>query len=83
MNLENVKRLVKQFDCERYKDLVGALIVFEKFDYRGLTQNIDYLSDRDIKVLENIYDEWMNSDISGLLDTDLKDIIDRKLEEGV
>lgn len=76
MNKINIIRLVKQFNNEDYKDLVGALIVFEKMDY---LHDIDDLTDEDIKALEDIYYEWLHSDISGLLDTDLKDIIDTKL----
>lgn len=77
MNLEDVKRLVKQFNNEDYKNLVGALIVFEKMDY---LQDLEELNSKDIEILETIYYEWLHSDISGLLDVDLKDIIDSKLE---
>ena len=77
MKLENIKRLVKQFNNENYIDLVGALIVFEKMDY---LQDLEDLTDKDIEKLEKIYYEWLHSDISGLLDMDLKDIIDKELE---
>lgn len=80
MKLENIKRLVKQFNNEDYKELVGALIVFEKMDY---LQDLEDLTDKDIEKLEEIYYEWLHSDISGLLDTDLKDIIDSELESEI
>ena len=76
MKLENIKRLVKQFNNEDYKELVGALIVFEKMDY---LHDLEDLTDKDIEKLEEIYYKWLHSDISGLLDMDLKDIIDEEL----
>ena len=78
MKLENIKRLVKQFNNEDYKELVGALIVFEKMDY---LHDLEDLNNKDIEKLEEIYYKWLHSDISGLLDMDLKDLIDEELEE--
>jgi len=77
MNKNNVKELVKQFENENYKDLFGALIVFEKLDY--IIE--DDITDKDIEFLEKVYEEFMESKtISGLLNEELKDIIESESE---
>lgn len=77
MNKENIKELVKLFNNVNYKDLFGAIIVFEKLDYLA---ELDDLQDSDINTLETIYEKFMDSDITGLLNDDLKEIIDKESE---
>lgn len=72
---ENIIELVNHFNMVSYQDLVGALIVYEK------DLDLEDLTDEDMEKLENIYYKWLDSDISGLLDTDLKDIINEELGE--
>lgn len=82
MNKENIIKLVKEFKNVNYKDLVGALVVFEilENEYYYETE-LNELRDEDLKTLENIYEKWMNSDISGLLNEDLKEIINEEVEK--
>lgn len=72
---ENIIELVNHFNMVSYQDLVGALIVYEK------DLDLEDLTDEDMEKLENIYYKWLDSDISGLLDTDLKDMINKELGE--
>ncbi len=77
MNKENIKELVKLFNNVNYKDLFGAIIIFEKLDYLA---DLEDLQDTDINTLETIYEKFMDSDITGLLNDDLKEIIDKESE---
>ena len=82
MNKENIIKLVKEFKNVNYKDLVGALVVFEilENEYYYETE-LNELRDEDLKTLENIYEKWMDSDIAGLLNEDLKEIINEEVEK--
>ena len=65
MNIEEIKRLVKEFHRVNYKDLFGALITYETEDY---LHNIDDLNEGDIDFLEGLYDYYMDrDDITGLM----------------
>ena len=74
MKLKNVIRLVKQFKNENYEDLVGALVVYEIIEDEFLYE-LDDMDDKDLKTLKEIYYKFMKSEIPGLLNEDLKDII--------
>lgn len=77
MEKENIKELVDMFMKANYMDLFGAIIVYEL----DLVEDLEDLSDEDIEKLENIYAKYMNSKtISGLLNDELKEIIDKESE---
>lgn len=61
MNIDRIIELVKQFREENYKDLFGALIVFEKLDYYWEEQ-LEELNNKDIDYLEQKYQEFMEND---------------------
>ena len=73
MNKDNIIKLVKQFNEINYKDLFGALIVFEQLDY---LYNLEDFNDKDVEFLEKIFNKFMDSDICGLLNEDLKELIE-------
>lgn len=61
MNLENVKEIVKYLKSVSYKDLFGALIAYDNMEYLG---DEDDIIDGDIDYLEELYEYYMDSDIS-------------------
>lgn len=66
MNIEEIKRLVREFHRVDYKNLFGALITYETEDY---LHSIDDLNKGDMDFLEGLYDYFMNrDDITGLMD---------------
>ena len=74
MNKEKIIELVKTLNNSDYKDVFGALIVFEKLDY---LQDLQDFNDGDIEYLEKVYDKFMDSPtISGLLNEELKEILE-------
>ena len=78
MNKEKIIELVKTLNNSDYKDVFGALIVYEKMDY---LQDLQDFNDRDIEYLEKVYDKFMDSPtISGLLNEDLKEILEESEE---
>lgn len=74
MNKEKIIELVKTLNNSDYKDVFGALIVFEKLDY---LQDLQDFNDGDIEYLEKVYDKFMDSPtISGLLNEELNEILE-------
>ncbi len=74
MNKNKIIELVKILKNSDYKDIFGALIVFEKLDY---LQDLQDFNDGDIEYLEKVYDKFMDSPtISGLLNEELKEILE-------
>lgn len=74
MNKNKIIELVKILKNSDYKDVFGALIVFEKLDY---LYNLKDLNDGDIEYLEKVYDKFMNSPtMSGLLNEELNEILE-------
>lgn len=74
MNKNKIIELVKILKNSDYKDVFGALIVFEKLDY---LQDLQDFNDEDIEYLEKVYDKFMDSPtISGLLNEELKEILE-------
>lgn len=61
MDLERIIELVKQFKKENYKDLFGALLVFEQLDYYW-EEELEDLRNGDIDYLEKKYQEFMEND---------------------
>lgn len=79
MNKEKIIELVKTLNNNDYKDVFGAIVIFEKLEYLHDLQDID---DKDINMLEEIYDRFMESaTITGLLNDDLKEIIEEEEED--
>ena len=78
MNKEKIIELVKTLNNNNYKDVFGAILIFEKLDYLQDLQDID---DKDIEYLEEVYNKFMDSPtITGLLNDELKEIIDESEE---
>lgn len=74
MNKNKIIELVKILKNSDYKDVFGALIVFEKLDY---LQDLQDFNDGDIEYLEKVYDKFMDSPtISGLLNEELNEILE-------
>lgn len=79
MNKEKIIELVKTLNNSDYKDVFGAIVIFEKLEYLHDLQDID---NKDINMLEEIYDRFMESaTITGLLNDDLKEIIEEEEED--
>ena len=60
MNLENIKELVCIFKNADYRDLFGALVLNEKIDY---LHDLEDLQEKDIEYLEELYANFMESDL--------------------
>lgn len=73
MNKYVIKLMVRMFRNVDYKDLFGALILNEKIDY---LQDLEDLSDADIKYLEELFDRFMQSDNITLINSDLLDAME-------
>ena len=74
MNKEKIIELVKTLNNNDYKDVFGAILIFEKLDYLQDLQDID---DKDIEYLEEVYNKFMDSPtITGLLNEELKEILE-------
>ena len=74
MNKEKIIELVKTLNNNDYKDVFGAILIFEKLDYLQDLQDID---DKDIEYLEEVYNKFMDSPtIAGLLNEELKEILE-------
>lgn len=79
MNKEKIIELVKTLNNNNYKDVFAAIVIFEKLEYLHDLQDID---DKDINMLEEIYDRFMESaTITGLLNDELKEIIEEEEED--
>ena len=78
MNKDSIIKLVKEFKGVDYKDLVGALAIYEIIENEMYYETeLEELNEKDIKTLENIYNEFMNSKtIKGLLNDELVEIIE-------
>ena len=59
MNLDNVKSLVELFFKSDYKDLFGALVLYESIDY--LHDLVD-VSQGDMEYEEELYDYYIEND---------------------
>ena len=64
MNKNKVIELVKLFKNVDYKDLFGALVLNEKIDF---LQDLEDVNDSDIEYLEELYNKFLDSDLSGLI----------------
>ena len=74
MNKNKIIELVKILKNSNYKDVFGALIIFEKLDY---LHDLQDFNNGDIEYLEKVYDKFMDSPtISGLLNEELKEILE-------
>lgn len=58
MNKEKVIELVKILNNNDYRDVFGALMVFEKLDYLHSLEDFD---NKDIEFLESVYNKFMDS----------------------
>lgn len=79
MNIENIKNLLELIQSSDYKDLFAAIVLYETND--NMTKDFSELNSGDIEILENIYNKYMNSDIPGLLNEDLKFLIADELNK--
>lgn len=82
MKKENIVRLVKELKNANYKEVVGALVVFEILENElYYDTELEELRDEDIKTLEKIYNKFMESaTITGLLNDELKEIIESEMK---
>ena len=80
MNIENVKELLLTIKKADYKDLFAALVLNERIDY---AQDIEDITANDIEYLEELYDEFLNVDTMTLLNEELLDYLEDKLESEV
>lgn len=78
MNKEKIIELVKTLNNNDYKDVFGAIVVFEYIDY---LQDLQDINNIDIKYLEEIYDRFMESaTITGLLNEELKEFLESEVD---
>lgn len=82
MNKEIIIELVKKFKSVDYKNLVGALAIYEIIENEMYYETaLEELSKKDMQTLENIYNKFMNSKtIKGLLNEELVEIIESECE---
>lgn len=74
MNKEKVIELVKILNNSNYKDVFGALIVFEKLDY---LHNLEDFDDKDVEFLEGVYNKFMNSTTcTGLINEEINEFLE-------
>lgn len=74
MNKEKVIELVKILNNSNYKDVFGALLVFEKLDY---LHNLEEFNDKDIDFLESVYNKFMNSTTCvGLINEEINEFLE-------
>lgn len=74
MNKEKIIELVKTLNNNNYKDVFGAILIFEKLDYLQDLQDID---DKDIEYIEEVYNKFIDSPtITGLLNEELKEFLE-------
>lgn len=71
MNLENIKELVRIFKNADYKDLFGALVLNERIDY---LHDLEDLQENDLEYLEELYNNFMNSDLQLIDLEELEDL---------
>lgn len=70
MNKEKIIELVKILKNNDYKDIFGAILIFEKLDY---LQDLQDINDKDIEYLEEVYNKFMGSPtITGLLNEEIE-----------
>lgn len=73
MNKEKVIKLVKILNNSNYKDVFGALIVFEKLDY---LHNLEDFDDKDVEFLESVYNKFMDSPTcAGLINEEINEFL--------
>lgn len=60
MNLENIKELVRIFKNADYRDLFGALVLNEKIYH---LHDLEDLQEKDLEYLEDLYANFMDSDL--------------------
>ena len=74
MNKEKIIELVKILNNNDYKDVFGALIVFEKLDY---LHNLEDFNDKDIEFLESVYNKFMDSSTcTGLINEEINEFLE-------
>lgn len=74
MNKEKVIELVKILNNNDYRDVFGALVVFEKLDY---LHNLEDFDNKDIEFLENVYNKFMNSTTcEGLINEEINEFLE-------
>ena len=78
MNKEKVIELVKILNNNDYKDVFGALIVFEKLDY---LHNLEEFNDKDVEFLEGVYNKFMDrSTCVGLINEEINEFLESEEE---
>ena len=78
MNKEKVIELVKILNNNDYKDVFGALIVFEKLDY---LHNLEEFNDKDVEFLESVYNKFMDSSTCvGLINEEINEFLESEEE---
>lgn len=74
MNKEKIIELVKILNNNDYKDVFGALIVFEKLDY---LHNLEEFNDKDVEFLEGVYNKFMDSSTCpGLINEEINEFLE-------
>lgn len=65
MEIDKIKEIVHYLNNVSYRDLFGALMVFERVDY---LHDLEDLDKSDIEYLEDVYDYFMDNDyFTGLM----------------
>ena len=74
MNRKKVIELVKILNNNDYKDVFGALIVFEKLDY---LHNLEDFDNKDVEFLESVYNKFMDSPTcAGLINEEINEFLE-------
>lgn len=72
MKKENIKEIVKQLNNYDYKELFASIVIYEQISY---IQDVEDLTDNDIEFLEDVYYRFLHSEITGLINDDIKEMI--------
>lgn len=73
MKKENIKEIVKQLNNYDYKELFASIVIFEQISH---IQDVEDITDDDIEFLEDLYYNFLHSEITGLINTDIKELIE-------
>ena len=78
MNKEKIIELVKILNNNDYKDVFGALMVFEKLDY---LHSLEEFNDKDVEFLESVYNKFMDSSTcTGLINEAINEFLESEEE---
>lgn len=68
MNIEKIKKILKEFQKNDYRDYFAAVLLNEKINYM---HEIEDITENDIKYIDEIYDDYTSNDNMSLLSEEI------------